>query len=185
MPHVFGYAPSDRFMIAKAGSVSHLVKKTPWLREGNADVACLCAAGAACRLGAAVRRSCLGRHHAQGGGSPGRIGPWGSRGTLQGLAARPRSGGAAGRWIRSGRRFRVQAEDSCQAQGIGAGGHGFFELAVDAQGLDGRGVAAQGGVNPGSADRPGIQGGLGVDERVRVGGSWPSGAALLEPKSET
>ncbi len=79
----------------------------------------------------------------------------------------------------------VQAEDSCQAQGIGAGGHGFFELAVDAQGLDGRGVAAQGGVNPGSADRPGIQGGLGVDERVRVGGSWPSGAALLEPKSET
>src|SRR6266567_3782535 len=78
----------------------------------------------------------------------------------------------------------VQAEGGRQVQGIGAGGEGFFELAVDAQGLDRRGVAAQGGTGPGPADRLRAQGGLGVDEQVRVGGSRPPGAAGLEPCAE-
>jgi hypothetical protein len=78
----------------------------------------------------------------------------------------------------------VQAEGGCQVQGVGSCGHGFLELAVDAQRLDGGGVAAQGGVDPGPAVGPGAQGGLGVDEQVRVGGSRPSGAAGLQPGAE-
>ena len=78
----------------------------------------------------------------------------------------------------------VDAEGDGEVQGIGSGGEGFLELAVDAQGLDGRGVATQGGGGPGPADRPGAQGGLGVDEQVRVGGSRPSGAAGLEPGAQ-
>src|SRR6266567_5167594 len=78
----------------------------------------------------------------------------------------------------------VQAEGGRQVQGSGAGGEGFFELAAGAQGLDRRGVAAQGGTGPGPADRLRAQGGLGVDEQVRVGGSGPSGAAGLQPGAE-
>ncbi|MEU5304207.1 hypothetical protein ACH4YO_00135 [Streptomyces noursei] len=75
----------------------------------------------------------------------------------------------------------VQAEDLGEVGQVGAVDEGFFELPVDAESLQGGGLAAKGFGEADTADRAGAQGCDLVDQQVRVGGVRPAVTPELQP----
>ena len=74
-----------------------------------------------------------------------------------------------------------EAEHDSQVERVGPVGECFVELAVDAQGFERGGCAAEGRGERVLADRPGRRRRLLVDDQVRVGGVGPAAASVGEP----
>ncbi|MEU6672510.1 hypothetical protein [Streptomyces sp. NPDC046727] len=74
-----------------------------------------------------------------------------------------------------------ESEDFGEVERVGAVDEGFFKLAVDAKPFEGCGLAAKGGGDGDAADGASVQGGLLVDQQVRVGGVGPTPSPVLQP----
>jgi hypothetical protein len=76
----------------------------------------------------------------------------------------------------------VEAEHGGQVQRVWSPGESLLELAIDAQAVEGRGLAAELLLGKEErADRTGRRRRLLVDEQVRVRGARPAGAPVVEP----
>ncbi|MFI2765031.1 hypothetical protein ACH5A3_40395 [Streptomyces echinatus] len=75
----------------------------------------------------------------------------------------------------------VEAEDLCEMEWVRALDHGLFELAVDAEFLQGRVLAAHRSADPVVAGAAGGVDGLVVDQQVEVRGVRPPAAPVLQP----
>src|SRR6266700_2739362 len=78
----------------------------------------------------------------------------------------------------------ADAEHGGEVEGVGSGGEGLIELAVDAELLEGDAEAAEGAGEPVLADGAGGHRGLVVDEQVGAGGSGPALASAVEPSGD-